>query len=151
VENVIYTVGTSTRSKEEFTALCREFKLQTVVDVRRFPTSKLPHFKKDSLSSELEHRGIEYLYLGNLLGGFRDEGYGRHTRSSDFQKGLDKLKEIARQSTAAFMCAERFPWRCHRRFIASKLVQDGWRVIHILDKEKTWEPTKTPTLFDPDI
>ena len=66
-------------------------------------------------------------------------------------KGIEKLKKIASEFTTAFLCAERFPWRCHRRFIALRLVQDGWRVIHILDEERTWEPENIPTLFNPAI
>ncbi len=150
MQTVIYTIGTSTRSIEQFTSLCRKFKLQAVVDVRRFPTSKFDHFKKDNIASELRQRGIKYSYLGDVLGGFRRKGYDEHTRSAEFEQGIEKLKEIGRQSNTAFMCAERFPWRCHRKFIALRLLRDGWRVIHILDKEKIWEPKKIPPLFDRD-
>jgi uncharacterized protein (DUF488 family) len=150
VQKVIYTIGTSTRSIEEFISLCKRFKLKAVVDVRRFPTSRFDHFKKANLAKALKQGGIRYLYLGNVLGGFRDKGYSKHIQSSGFASGLDKLKRIAGEHTTAFMCAEKFPWRCHRRFISLKLAQDGWRVIHILDEEKTWEPQKIPTLFDLD-
>jgi uncharacterized protein (DUF488 family) len=150
VQKVIYTIGTSTRSIEEFISLCKRFKIQAVVDVRRFPTSKFDHFKKDNLATALKQGGIRYFYLGDVLGGFRDKGYSENTRSSEFARGVETLKEIAREHTTAFMCAEKFPWRCHRKFISIKLAQDGWRVIHILDEEKTWETQKIPTLFDQD-
>jgi uncharacterized protein (DUF488 family) len=150
VSKLIYTIGTSTRTIEDFISLCRKFKLQAVVDVRRFPVSKFDHFKKDNFALELHRKGMRYFYLGDVLGGFREKGYEEHTHTPEFIKGIEKLKEIASEFTTAFICAEKFPWRCHRRFIALRLVQDGWRVIHILDEEKTWEPQKIPTLFDRD-
>lgn len=141
---LIYTIGTSTRTIEDFISLCRKFKLQAVVDVRRFPTSKFDHFKKDNLASSLQKWGIKYFYLGDVLGGFREKGYQGYTYTPEFAKGMEKLEKIASEFTTAFMCAEKFPWRCHRRFIALKLMQNGRRVIHILDRERTWEPKNMP-------
>ncbi len=135
----VHTIGTSTRTQEEFTSLCQRFDLRAVVDVRGFPFSKFEHFRKLHLESELQRKGIEYFYLGDLLGGFRDEGYERHIQSPEFKKGMRKLKEIATAYRTAFLCVEKSPLKCHWRFIAAKLKQDGWRVIHILDQETTWE------------
>ncbi|GFP36050.1 hypothetical protein HKBW3S43_01838, partial [Candidatus Hakubella thermalkaliphila] len=28
----------------------------------------------------------------------------------------------------------------HRRFIALELEREGWEVVHIIDKERTWQP-----------
>jgi uncharacterized protein (DUF488 family) len=150
VQRVIYTIGTSNRTIEQFISLCKQFKLQAVVDVRRFPVSKFNHFKKDKLAATLRKGGIRYFYLGNLLGGFRKGGYGEFTRTPEFTEGIEELKKIALEFVTAFLCAEKFPWKCHRKFIALELVRKGWRVIHILDREKTWEPQKIPTLFDRD-
>ncbi|KPL05322.1 MAG: hypothetical protein AMJ73_01285 [candidate division Zixibacteria bacterium SM1_73] len=138
----IYTIGSSVRQIEEFIYILRKFKIQALVDVRRFPQSRFNHFSQKSLSLELENRGIRCFYLGNALGGFRKKGYEDHTQTKEFGTGIEKLKEIATQFVTVVMCAERFPWRCHRRFIAQDLEKDGWRVIHILDKERTWEPKK---------
>ena len=148
---LVYTIGTSTRSIEEFISILKKFDLEVVVDVRRFPVSRLKHFGKDQLKSELERSGIKYLYLGNLLGGFRDGGYGRHTQSSEFEQGIGRLKEMASEHRTAFVCAEKLPSNCHRRFIASRLNLDGWRVIHILDREQVWEPEDRQTDLKLDI
>jgi uncharacterized protein (DUF488 family) len=137
---LIYTIGTSTRTIREFISLCQRFKLQAIIDIRRYPFSRLKHFKKAEFSSELKRNGIDYFYLGDLLGGFRDMGYEEHMKSAEFEKGIERLKQIASGQTTAFVCAEKLPWKCHRRFIASRLKQDRWRVIHILDQEQTWEP-----------
>ena len=137
---LIYTIGSSTREIEDFIALLRKFKIQALADVRRFPQSRFDHFLQKNLSLELGNCGIRYFYLGDTLGGFRKKGYEDYTQTQKFACGIEELKKIASQFVTAFMCAEKFPWRCHRRFISQHLEKDGWRVIHILDEERTWEP-----------
>ncbi|MDI6631705.1 MAG: DUF488 domain-containing protein, partial [Thermoanaerobacteraceae bacterium] len=69
---VIYTVGTSTRSPEEFLALLRRYGIRAVVDVRRFPSSRrYPHFNRAALAAWLGEAGVTYHYLGDKLGGYR--------------------------------------------------------------------------------
>jgi uncharacterized protein (DUF488 family) len=41
------------------------------------------------------------------------------------------------------LCAERFPGRCHRRYIADQLERDGVEVIHILDENRIWQPQRS--------
>jgi uncharacterized protein (DUF488 family) len=151
VPDIVYSLGTSTRTIQEFVSLCRTFEIEVVADVRRFPVSKFDHFNKDNFASELQRAGVEYFYLGDVLGGYRDGGYQEHAQTSEFGKGIEKLEEIALKRRTAFVCAERFPWRCHRKFIALRLAEDGWRVIHILDEENTWESKKRPTNLSLDI
>jgi len=50
------------------------------------------------------------------------------------------MEQIGKESTTAFICAERFPWKCHRRFIASSLEEKGWQVMHIIEKDRIWRP-----------
>jgi uncharacterized protein (DUF488 family) len=138
----IYTLGSSVREKDQFVKLLEEFNIKVVADVRRFPKSRIDYFCKDKLSLFLRKNRIGYCYLGEKLGGFRENGYQEYTKTKDFLQGLEKLKEIAAKKRTAFMCAEKFPWRCHRRSIAQVLEKQGWRVIHIIDQGKTWE-TKT--------
>ena len=71
----IYTLGTSNRPLNEFLEILRKYQIETVVDVRHFPTSKLfPHFKKENLEKFLKESGIEYYHL-EKLGGYRKGGY----------------------------------------------------------------------------
>jgi uncharacterized protein (DUF488 family) len=65
----IYTIGHSTRTLDEFIALLREFKIETLVDIRRFPGSRrLPHFNRQELEKSLPCAGIEYIWLEDLGG-----------------------------------------------------------------------------------
>ena len=135
-------MGTSTRTKEEFIELLRHYHLTTVVDVRSFPQSRFKHFNGENLAKMLSEVAIDYIYLGKELGGFRKGGYQAYTQTSAYQAGIYKLEEIAQKDSTAFMCAERFAWKCHRRIIASTLEQRGWKVLHIIEKDKAWSPSK---------
>jgi uncharacterized protein (DUF488 family) len=138
----LFTLGTSNRSFNEFLALFKEHGIEAGVDIRSFPTSRFPHFKKESLQRNLLSEGIQYLYLGKELGGFRKGGYPAYMETDSFQKGLDRLEEMGREKKTAFFCCEKFPWKCHRRWISERLIQRGWHVIHIIMKGKIWIPKK---------
>jgi uncharacterized protein (DUF488 family) len=116
--------------------LLHSLKVERVIDVRRFPVSRFEHFGREKLQALLEAAGIGYSYLGKELGGYRKGGYESYVSSQDFHSGLRQLEEIAREETAAILCAERFPWRCHRRFIGGELERRGWRVDHIIDETR---------------
>jgi uncharacterized protein (DUF488 family) len=139
---LIYTLGTSTRVMDEFVELLSSHSVGVVVDVRRFPSSRFEHFRREKLEGLLPEAGIEYIYMGEELGGYRRGGYKNFTATSQFQAGLRKLEEIAQKRSTAIICAERFPWRCHRRFIALELEKQGWQVSHIIDKGRDWVPRK---------
>jgi len=135
----IFTVGTSNRSVEEFFNLLVQHRIRYLVDVRRFPTSRrLTHFAGRTLAVLAEEKGLKYFPLGDLLGGYRRGGYRQHLTSAEFREGLTRLEQLASQARATIFCAERFPWRCHRRFIAAALEEHGWQVIHIIDQGRTW-------------
>jgi uncharacterized protein (DUF488 family) len=138
--DLIYSLGTSNRTFDEFLDLFKEHEIEVGVDIRSFPTSRFPHFIKESLQRTLESQGIVYHYLGRELGGFRKGGYLAHMETESFQKGLERLEEIGRERKSVFFCSEKFPWKCHRRWVAGKLIQKGWKVIHIIEKGKVWIP-----------
>lgn len=130
----LYTVGHSNRELGEFIALLETFGIECVADVRRFPTSsKYPHFRREELARSLPERGIEYRWLGDLLGGYRTGGYEQFTQTEAFQVGLDLLLQSAHWRITAVMCSERLFFRCHRRFIADRAVDLGWEVRHIYE------------------
>lgn len=138
----IYSAGTSTRSETEFIELMKTYGIKTLADVRRFPTSKLEHFRRENLEVYLKRESITYVYLGDELGGYRKGGYEAHLLTEEFMQGLKKLERLALNEPTVFVCAERLPWRCHRRFIGNALRNRGWEVIHIIEKDKVWQPEK---------
>ncbi len=136
----IYSLGTSSRTADEFLELFAEHGIEVGVDIRRFPTSRYPHFVKSGLQPLLEANGIRYEYLGKELGGFRKGGYLAYMETPSFKKGIERLEEAGRRGRTAFFCSERFPWRCHRRWVAEKLMERGWKVIHIIERGRLWIP-----------
>ena len=140
--NSVYSLGTSTRSKAEFAALLQSHGIEMVIDVRRFPTSRFEHFQQGELAQLLAVLHIDYLHLGEGLGGYRKGGYQAFTTTSEFEQGMKTIEETARQKKSVILCAERLPWHCHRRFITSELEKRGWHVEHIIDEKRTWIPTK---------
>jgi uncharacterized protein (DUF488 family) len=136
----IYTLGTDRRSEEDFIEILLAYTIQSLIDVRSFPRSRIPIFNKENLESLLRQEGIDYHYLGKELGGFRKGGYISYIITDEFRRGIELLESIAEQKTSVIVCAERFPWKCHRRWIARELQKRGWIVEHIIDKGKVWVP-----------
>ncbi len=138
---VIYTIGTSNRTWREFVEILHYYGIQCAVDVRRFPKSYWSHFQSSFLSEKLPEEGIQYEWLGDSLGGFRKGGYETYLQSEAFKIGLEKLKHLSEQRPTVLFCKERFPWKCHRRFISAVLQEEGYHIIHILEKNRTWTPS----------
>src|SRR5438876_11756384 len=68
---VIWTVGHSTRSFEEFFELLAGHRIERLADVRRFPASqRVPWATKQVLAAALRDRGLDYEDFEDL-GGFR--------------------------------------------------------------------------------
>lgn len=142
-ERTVYTLGTSTRSREDFLSLLLSRGITRVCDVRAFPTSRrYPHFSRDELSSFLRERGLEYRWLGELLGGYRRGGYLAYMETPEFRRGVEELERLAEEAPTAIVCAELFPWKCHRRHISAALEERGWKVVHILDERRDWIPAR---------
>ncbi len=105
----IYSLGTSTRTIEEFIGILKAYGIEVAADVRSFPKSRFLHFQQAELTRFLSEEGIKYVYLGKELGGYRKEGYDLYMGSLPYKRGLKKLEEIAERKTTAFFCAERLP------------------------------------------
>jgi uncharacterized protein (DUF488 family) len=142
MKRLVYTLGTDRRDEEDFVEIMNYYLIEAVIDVRRFPTSKFEIYKKENLQKLLSSLQIEYHFLGALLGGYRRGGYTDYMKTEDFIKGIQALEEIAKKKVSVVLCAEKFPWRCHRRWIARVLQKRGWEVVHIIDKAKEWRPRR---------
>jgi len=117
----IFTIGHSNRKIEEFLNLLKKNKIEILIDVRRFPSSKkFPWFNKDFLREILKKENIEYIHF-EKLGGFRKEGYKNFAKTKEFESAVKELLKISKSKNVCIMCSERFYWRCHRRFIIKKI------------------------------
>lgn len=113
-----------------------------MIDIRRFPkSSRYPHFNKESLEKNAKAYSLDYIWLGEALGGHRKGGYEAHRLTAGYRKGLEKLEYLGQKEISTLVCAELLPWRCHRLQVSRDLEARRWRVIHIIDKKRTWEPS----------
>jgi uncharacterized protein (DUF488 family) len=142
----ILTIGHSTHSPEEFLDLLGEHGVELLIDVRRFPGSRhVPWTRADDLEKLLKAADVDYCHLESLGGRRRPspdspndgwrvaqfQGYADHMGSEEFQAGLGRLEEEARDRLSVLMCAEAQWWRCHRRLLADILTLRGRRVLHL--------------------
>ncbi len=126
----VYTIGSSTRSLEEFLRILDKYGITRIIDVRRFPTSKFEHFKKENL----EKLRIGYVHIPEL-GGYRGD-YKKYMETPEFHRGLTEVLKLIQKEKCAIFCAELLFFRCHRRFISDALTEDGVEVLHIIDEER---------------
>jgi uncharacterized protein (DUF488 family) len=143
--NGVFTIGHGVRPALELTTTLREAGVQTLVDVRRFPSSRRnPQFNQEPLREALAEAGIEYRHaveLGGRRSGEPGEeafgcirvaafrSYAARMGTPEFQDALER--ELA-QPVPCFMCAETPWWKCHRRLIAELLTARGVPVVHLL-------------------
>ncbi|MHC4956700.1 MAG: DUF488 domain-containing protein, partial [Planctomycetota bacterium] len=149
----LFTVGHSNRSIAEFIALIEAHGIETIVDVRSYPSSKrYPHFDRALIERELHEAGVRYVWLGRELGGLRKLGvpdsphvaieeqgfrnYADHMATHLFAVGIERLLDEAAQAPTACMCAEKDWHHCHRSYLADALVAlHDADVRHIRDKD----------------
>jgi len=143
--NDVFTLGHGVRPSLELATTLREAGVRTLVDVRRFPTSRRnPQFNQGPLRETLTAAGIDYRHAVELGGRRSDEpgeerfgcirvpafrSYAARMGAPEFQEAL--AAELA-QPVPCFMCAET-PWqKCHRRLIAELLTARGVVVTHLV-------------------
>ncbi|HSW73367.1 MAG TPA: DUF488 domain-containing protein [Chlamydiales bacterium] len=159
--SVIYTIGHSIRSIEEFIALLKAHHIKTLVDIRSIPKSRrCPQFNQEKLKKSLKQVKISYRHLTDL-GGLRHakkdsvnigwinasfRGYADYMQTPAFSQGLEKLEKIAIKKPTAIMCAEAVPWRCHRSLVADALTVHKWKVFHIQSKKTAKRHKRTAFL-----
>jgi len=148
----VWTIGHSTRDIDAFLALLREHGIDRLVDVRRFPGSRLhPQFDREALRASLAAAAIAYRHAEELGGrrhahvdspntawenaGFR--GYADYMATPAFRDALSGLLQEAAAASVCIMCAEAVPWRCHRNLLADALVTRGASVTHVIDSGKS--------------
>jgi uncharacterized protein (DUF488 family) len=151
---IIWTIGHSTRSAAEFTAILRAHGIERLIDIRTVPRSRRnPQFNRDELPETLAAAGIAYLHMAGL-GGLRHprkdspntawrndsfRGYADYMQTEEFERSLTELIRLAERQRVAIMCAEAVPWRCHRSMVADALAARGIDVRHIFS-ETTEKP-----------
>ena len=157
-----FTIGHSSRSRDEFAALLTAADVGLVADIRKIPRSRAnPQFNAETLPGTLAAAGISYEHVA-ALGGRRGNArtlppevngfwtnrsfhnYADHALSEEFRAALAHLLELGHEHRCAMMCSEAVWWRCHRRIVADHLLARGETVLHIMGQGRL-EPARLTT------
>lgn len=140
--STFFTVGHSNHSVAKLLELLQANKIETVVDVRSSPYSRLhPQFNREPLAVALKRSRLKYEFMGQALGGRSDDpscyrdgriDYEIVARTDYFIQGLRTLIDLGTKTRLALLCAEREPIECHRTLLVSRhLAESGRAVQHI--------------------
>jgi uncharacterized protein (DUF488 family) len=158
----VHTVGHSTRTLSELTALLSEAGVQVIADVRSVPRSRRnPQFNIDLLPASLADSAMRYQHFAELGGrrhrprdappspntfwrndSFRN--YADYAMTDEFATGMARLHDLVVESNCAIMCSEALWWRCHRRIISDYLLSQDFAVLHIMGPRQIETATMTP-------
>lgn len=124
--NIVFTMGCSTKTSEEFISKLKEFGINLLVDVRTSPYSRwASNFNKEEIEILVKDNGIAYLYRGKNLGGLGE--------NVDFDLAIEEVVRLSEHSIIAIMCSEADYTKCHRyKILTPKLVKAGVKVEHIV-------------------
>jgi len=162
----VYTIGHSTLEMDDFLRLLKENYIQVLADVRSQPYSRFnPQFNRDSFKHAMTYTEIEYVFAGDCLGGrptdptcYKDgavsEGKVDYLKRVDYrevmkrdwyQRGIERLLQIAGDCRTAIMCSEEDPAKCHRHhLITQTLLERGVAVWHIRSDGRVEEAKPLP-------
>ncbi len=140
----IFTLGTDHRPPYDFTRILLKHSIQVVLDLRPNPEAEEEHFRRDRLQSLCEEQGIDYVFLGNELGGTKDKDRHAWVKTDDFQRWLGLIRKKVEKRVVCLLGASRSPERCTRRILAEELAKQGIEVVHLLDETSVWAPRFPP-------
>ena len=161
-KRLLFSVGHSNQSIEEFFQLLESQRIDCILDVRSMPYSKYtPQFNEEPLKAWLNQHGVLYVPFGKHFGARRSDclketifvkkmvketkpqvNFELGITTQDFLSGVERLnKALNQKRRVSLMCSEADPLGCHRFSFISRYFYDlGWDVQHIMRDEDTGEP-----------
>jgi uncharacterized protein (DUF488 family) len=122
---VIYSIGYQKLDQQTLIEILKDHQVEVLVDVRSRPYGRKPVFNRNAMGRWLPAAGIEYLWKGDILGGF----------APIEEEAIEWLAGFCRERIVCIMCMEADSERCHRKTkIGRRLKERGVSVDHI----KTW-------------
>jgi len=139
---MIFTIGHSTHSIENFISLLKMRGITAIADVRSAPYSRFqPQFNREVLAQSLTDVGMEYVFVGDSIGGRSQNPndyennrvvYSRLKRSPYFENGIARVIAGSEKFNIALMCSEKEPLECHRMLLVGQNLHElGQQVAHI--------------------
>jgi len=143
---ILYTIGFTQKSAQEFFGLLKENQVECLVDIRLKPSGQLSGFaKQDDLPYFLHELagGCSYLYLPllaptkDILEDYRSDGdwpaYEKRFENLMNERGIPDVidRDIFETKRCCLLCSEATPEKCHRRLVAERLVSH-WGNVQIV-------------------
>ena len=140
---MLFSLGYGNRSPEQLFDLVKAQKCNYLADVRSAPYSSYhKDFNRETLERMCADYGLNYLYLGDQLGGKPSSDdldeldradYTKMAQKPNFVEGIDRLENAQKKGiSVALMCAELRPETCHRtKLIGEALAARGITLYHI--------------------
>lgn len=147
--STIYSIGHGNKKIEVFISELISYGVLYLIDVRSKPFSKWSsQFNKDLLDKELKKHRINYVFLGDTLGGLPQDrscyvngkvDYNLIKEKDFFKKSLERLVTAnSKKIKVAVMCSESKPEECHRaKLIGEELRKKNISMNHILSEKKS--------------
>jgi len=142
-EHMLYTIGHSNRTIDQFIELLKENRVDAIADVRSSPYSGMnPQYNREDIKRSLSCHDIAYVFLGKELGARRDEeccyvdGVARYEKiaaTTAFKAGLERIRSGVKSRRIAMMCAEKDPLTCHRTILICRYLKDDVSIAHIVE------------------
>jgi len=145
---ILYTIGFTQKSAQQFFSLLLENGVQRLVDIRLNPHGQLSGFaRQEDLPYFLNKLagGCQYLYLPllaptrELLKEIRESGDWEHYVPR-FEALMDERsvpaaldRSIFESAACCLLCSEATPDHCHRRLVAERLARSwpGVQIVHL--------------------
>lgn len=146
MSKVLFTIGYSNRSLDDFVALLKQHKITVVCDVRSAPYSRfVPQYNRNQIEKTLKTHGTDYVFLGEELGARSTDPscyvnekalYRKIAATKLFKSGIARVMlGIEKGHVPALMCAEKDPMVCHRAImVCGNLRGQELDIRHIIDQ-----------------
>ena len=119
---MIYSIGYQKLDQKTLIEILKAHQVEVLVDVRSRPYGRIADFNRNAMQRWLPSAGIDYLWKGDILGGF----------APIEEDAIRWLADFGRERTVCIMCMEANPEKCHRKTeIARRIEAYGVSVEHI--------------------
>lgn len=150
MKKIIYTIGYTGFSVDEFVELLKQKRINVVIDVRSTPYSeRYSEYNKDNIEKVLKENSIYYRNYISEFGArqespefYTSDGYldfELFSKSKQFHVGVNKIcNSIDKGYNIVILCAEKNPIQCHRTILVARAFSDlGYDIIHLMPNNQT--------------
>lgn len=144
MDKVLFTIGFTGKTAEQFFTLLKKAGVRKIIDVRLYPSTQLSGFSKSKdlayfLKSigniDYEHR-TDFAPSADILRDYKDGKIGwteYEQRYMDLIKSRMVLSSADELNHACLLCAEQTAEKCHRRLLAEYLAEQlKMQVKHLI-------------------